>query len=73
MECVRQRMKDVDFERSEILICDGKGAKDRVTIQPEAIVDALQAHLKQRHDLFNADQCDEGKAAVDLPDALART
>jgi integrase len=37
MECVRLRVKDVDFERRVILIRDGKGAKDRVTVLPESL------------------------------------
>lgn len=71
MECVRLRVKDVEFERGEILIRDGKGAKDRVTMLPEGVVAALQAHLQQRRVLFDEDK-KLGKAAVYLPDALAR-
>jgi integrase len=44
MECVRLRVKDLDFERSEIRIHDGKGAKDRVTMLPESLVVPLQVH-----------------------------
>ena len=43
MECVRLRVKDVDFERGEILIRDGKGAKGRVTMLPESLKDSLLA------------------------------
>jgi len=71
MECVRLRVKDVDFERGEILIRDGKGAKDRVTMLPQAVSDDLQAHLQGRRALFEADSR-LGKGAVYLPDALAR-
>ncbi|MHB1246013.1 MAG: integron integrase [Sulfuriferula sp.] len=70
MECVRLRVKDVDFERSEIVVCDGKGAKDRVTMLPGAVVAELQAHLLRRHTLFEADKR-IGKVSVYLPDALA--
>jgi integrase len=42
MECVRLRVKDVDFGRGEILIRDGKGAKDRVTMLPQSVVAPLQ-------------------------------
>ncbi len=45
MECVRLRVKDVDFARREILIRDGKGAKDRVAMLPDSVVPALRAHL----------------------------
>jgi len=71
MECVRLRVKDVDFERGEILIRDGKGAKDRVTMLPESLKDSLLAHLHQRRTLFDNDTR-LGKAAVYLPDALER-
>jgi hypothetical protein len=44
MEVIRLRVKDVDFDRGEILIRDGKGAKDRVTMLPEAVVTDLRAY-----------------------------
>ncbi len=71
MECVRLRVKDVDFARREILIRDGKGAKDRVTMLPDSVVPALQAHLQQRRVLFD-DDGQVGKAGVYMPDALSR-
>jgi len=70
MECVRLRVKDVDFERNEILIRDGKGGKDRVTMLPSSVVTGLQAHLEQRRTLFEDDNR-IGKANVFLPDPLA--
>jgi integron integrase len=70
MECVRLRVKDVDFERLEILIRDGKGAKDRITMLPGSIVPLLQAHLLKRRALFD-DDGRAGKVSVYLPDALA--
>jgi integron integrase len=70
MECVRLRVKDVDFERLEILIRDGKGAKDRITMLPDSIAPLLQAHLVQRRVLFD-DDARMGKVSVYLPDALA--
>ena len=71
MECVRLRVKDVDFARREILIRDGKGAKDRVTMLPDSVVMDLQAHLQQRRVLFDDDRL-AGKADVYMPDALSR-
>lgn len=70
MECVRLRIKDIDFERMEILIRDGKGAKDRITMLPDAIALLLQAHLVQRRALFD-DDARTGKSSVYMPDALA--
>ena len=70
MECVRLRVKDVDFERLEIVVRDGKGAKDRVTMLPQKTAPLLQEHLRRRRSLFDDDLA-QGKAAVYLPDALA--
>jgi integron integrase len=71
MECVRLRVKDVDFERGEILVRDGKGAKDRVTMLPQSVSADLLTHLQKRRALFEADAL-KGMASVHLPDALAR-
>ncbi len=71
MEGVRLRVKDVDFGRNEILIRDGKGAKDRVTMLPAALAVPLQDHLARRRVIYEDDLRD-GKAAVWLPDALAK-
>ncbi|MDR3094234.1 MAG: integron integrase [Bacteroidales bacterium] len=71
MECMRLRVKDVDFERSEILIRDGKGGKDRVTMLPQALSVPMQAHLQTRRRLYDDDSA-KGMSGVYLPDALAR-
>lgn len=71
MECVRLRVKDVDFGRSEILIRDGKGAKDRVTMLPAALAESLAEHLTRRRLIFDDDLA-AGQAEVWLPDALAK-
>ncbi len=70
MECLRLRVKDIDFDRNLITIREGKGAKDRVTILPNNLKEPLQAHLvgvKQVHDAELA----EGFGTVKLPFALA--
>lgn len=71
LECLRLRVKDVDFGRNEILVRDGKGAKDRVTMLPVSLKSPLQAHLTRVRGLH---QCDlgEGYGEVFLPNALAR-
>ena len=69
MECVRLRVKDVDFERAEIVVRDGKGAKDRVTMLPQSLIGPLQDHLRWRRQLFEDDKA-KGRAAVYLPNAL---
>ena len=71
MECARLRVKDVDFARREILIREGKGGKDRVTMLPEALVVPLKEHLSKRRRLYESDLA-KGMAGVYLPDALAR-
>ncbi len=71
MELIRLRVKDIEFTRSEIVVRDGKGAKDRMTMLPESVKADLQAHLAWRRDLFEQDR-QAGKASVYLPDALAR-
>jgi len=71
MECVRLRVKDVDFERAEIVVSDGKGAKDRITMLPQALIGPLQDHLRWRRQLFEDDKA-KGRAAVYLPDALGK-
>ncbi len=71
MECCRLRVQDIDFDRREILIRNGKGAKDRVTMLPEVLVPLLQAHLLKRRQLFEDDAA-KGMSEVYLPDALER-
>ncbi|MFV0370803.1 MAG: integron integrase [Azonexus sp.] len=71
MECVRLRVKDVDFARSEIMVRDGKGAKDRVTMLPQRVINDLQSHLQRRRQLYEDDLA-KGMAAVYLPHALDR-
>lgn len=44
-ECLRQRIKDLDFARLQVTVRDGKGEKDRVTLLPQAVVEPLERHL----------------------------
>ena len=71
MECCRLRVKDIDFGQREILIREGKGAKDRVTMLPDTVIRMLQEHLAKRRRLYEDDLA-KGMAEVFLPDALAR-
>ena len=70
MECVRLRVKDLDFDQHQIMVRDGKGAKDRITMLPDQLVEPLQIHLAAVRQLHLAD-LDKGWGAVYLPDALA--
>lgn len=71
MECLRLRVQDVDFSRSEILVRDGKGAKDRITMLPESLKAPLQEHLKKVKAIHEKDLAD-GWGRVPLPSALDR-
>ena len=71
MECLRLRVKDVEFARKEILVRDGKGFKDRVTTLPAALVAPLREHLERVRELHRQDLA-AGYGAVFLPYALER-
>ena len=71
MECVRLRVKDVDFEYRQITVRDGKGAKDRVTMLPESSMEVLKHHLEKTRALHEQDLA-AGHGDVYLPYALAR-
>jgi integron integrase len=70
-ECLRLRVKDVDFARAEITVRDGKGGKDRRTILPRSLVEPLQAEVERVRVLHAAD-ARAGFGQVWLPHALAR-
>ncbi|NOZ51372.1 MAG: integron integrase [Chloroflexi bacterium] len=70
MECVRLRIKDVDFQQHQIIVRDGKGGKDRITILPESLVIPLQRRL-QRTKLLHEQDLDDGYGCVYLPYAFA--
>jgi integron integrase len=71
LECARLRVKDLDFERLEILVRDGKGRKDRVTMLPQRLMDPLHGHLERMRAQHAADVT-AGAGWVELPDALGR-
>jgi integron integrase len=71
MECLRLRVKDIDFEGSQVVVRQGKGENDRLTMLPASLVEPLKAQIafvKQQHEHDLAD----GYGSVELPDALAR-
>ena len=71
MECLRLRVKDVDLGYRQILVRDGKGEKDRVTMMPEKPAAPLAAHLARVKSLHARD-LEAGFGEVSLPYALAR-
>ena len=71
MECLRLRVQNIDFTRNEILVRDGKGAKDRITMLPESLKAPLQEHMKTVKGIHERDLAD-GWGRLLLPDALDR-
>ena len=70
LEALRLRVKDVEFERREIIVREGKGAKDRVTVLPENLIQPLRTQLEAARLLHQRDLA-AGLGAVHLPFALA--
>jgi integron integrase len=71
LECCRLRVKDVDFGTNQVVVRDGKGRKDRVTVLPAAVRDSLARHLERVRQQHEAD-LEHGAGWVELPGALAR-
>jgi integron integrase len=71
METLRLRIKDVDFENHQIIVRDGKGEDDRITILPDALVPLLKLHLRQVKIIHETD-LENGFGSVYLPYALER-
>jgi integron integrase len=71
MECVRLRVNDVDFAANHIMVRDGKGFKDRVTMLPDSLKAKLQTHLK-RVKLLHEKDLAAGQGKVYLPFALGK-
>lgn len=69
-EGLRLRVKDVDFERRQITVRQGKGGKDRVTVLPDSLVRPLREQIEHRWLVFERDIA-TGHGSVWLPDALA--
>jgi integron integrase len=71
MECVRLRVKDLDFAYHQLTVRDGKGAQDRVTILPRLLVEPLRRHLA-RVKLLHEEDLAAGYGEVYSPYAFAR-
>jgi integron integrase len=71
MECLRLRVKDVEFDKRTIVVRDGKGGKDRVTMLPDALAEPLKRQIEEALRVHAAD-LREGRGEVWLPNALAR-
>jgi integron integrase len=71
MECLHLRVQDIDFSRNEILVRDGKGAKDRITMLPESLKKPLHEHLQRVRTIHEKD-LSGGWGRVLMPNALDR-
>jgi integron integrase len=70
MEALRLRVKDINFDNHQVLVRDGKGGKDRVTVLPECIVIPLKGQLEQVKNL-HAHDLEQGLGCVEMPKALS--
>ena len=71
MECLRLRVKDIDFGNHQIMVRDGKGQDDRLTVLPDSLIPDLQRHI-QTVGLIHQRDLKAGYGEVYLPYALAR-
>jgi integrase len=71
LECLRLRVKDIDFNQNQILVRDGKGWKDRVTMLPQKLKAELESHLVRVREVHRRDLAG-GHGRVYLPEALSR-
>jgi integron integrase len=71
MECVRLRVKDIDFDQHQIMVRSGKGHKDRDTLLPDSLIAPLQRQLRLVRALHQND-LEQGYGQVYLPNALER-
>jgi integron integrase len=70
-ECIRLRVKDIEFDQHFLTVRDGKGEKDRVTILPESLLVPLEEHLRRVKQIHKKD-LEDGFGTVFLPDALEK-
>ena len=68
-ECLSLRVKDVDLARGQLIVRQGKGAKDRATMFPRSLVEAMTAHLAEAQRIYRADRAAD-MPGVELPYAL---
>lgn len=71
MEGLRLRIKDIEFERREVVVREGKGGKDRITVLPENLILPIKTQMEKARTLHEKD-LGEGLGRVQLPGALAR-
>ena len=69
IECLRLRTQSIDFEYNQIMVRDGKGQVDRITVLPKTLIEPLQTQLKKARRIHEKD-LQEGFGKVYLPNAL---
>jgi integron integrase len=70
-ECLQLRIKDVDFQRREIVVREGKGGKDRITMLPLSLISPLREQIAKAKEIYEADRLYQ-RNGVMLPHALER-
>lgn len=71
MECLRLRIKDVDFDRKLIVVREGKGQKDRITMLPASLLDRLREQIEMGRAIWQSDR-ERGRPGIEIPPGLAR-
>ena len=71
LECLRLRVKDIDFDRKVIVVREGKGGKDRVVMLPAALIEPLRNQIDHSRALWTQDRAEQ-RPGVWMPDALER-
>ncbi len=71
MECLRLRVKDIDFDNHSIRVYDGKGGDDRITVLPDSLIAPLREHLEQVRAIHQKD-LNEGFGSAYMPFGLAK-
>lgn len=71
LECLRLRVKDIDLEKQQIIVRDGKGQKDRITMLPKSLIQPLTTHL-EKVKILHTQATNEGYGTVYLPNALEK-
>jgi site-specific recombinase XerD len=71
LECIRLRVKDIDFASNLLIVRSGKGEKDRATILPDKIKESLESHLQRIKRMHDQDLA-KGYEGTTLPDALEK-
>jgi len=70
-ECLELRVKDIDFERGQLIVRAGKGDRDRATVLPKAVVEPLKQHLSEVQRIFERDR-EVGDVRATMPPGLER-